>query len=105
MGAQEGPTIYLYVGIFLLACFASLHYYLYLRLRDTGYKKSIFNFLLVDVPVDYLKNQSQVRVVGVACLLSLARPHRWPRALGGWSVQTIRGVSVKRRHRGLSRDD
>ena len=59
IGAQEGPTIYLYVGIFLLACFASLHYYLYLRLRDTGYKKSIFNFLLVDVPVDYLKTRAK----------------------------------------------
>ena len=42
--AQEGPTIYLYVGIFLLACFASLHYYPYSRLRERGYKKSIFNF-------------------------------------------------------------
>jgi len=50
---------FLYFGIFLLAFFAAEHYYLYLRLRDIGYKKSIFNFLLVAVPVDYLRNKTK----------------------------------------------
>jgi hypothetical protein len=52
---QHGARFYLYVGIFLLASFAIIHYYLYLRLRDTGYSKHIFNFLLVEIPVDYLR--------------------------------------------------
>jgi hypothetical protein len=54
MGTQ-GSAFYLYIGVFLLACFVSIHYFLYLRLRDTGYKKHIFNFLLVEIPVDYLR--------------------------------------------------
>jgi len=52
---QHGAIFYLYSGMALLACFAIIHYYLYLRLRDTGYNKNIFNFLLVEVPVDYLR--------------------------------------------------
>jgi hypothetical protein len=50
-----GSNFYLYAGVACLACFAIIHYYLYLRLRDTGYNKSIFDFLLVEVPVDYLR--------------------------------------------------
>jgi hypothetical protein len=52
---QNGAGFYLYSGIALLTCFAIIHYYLYLRLRDTGYNKNIFNFLLVEVPIDYLR--------------------------------------------------
>src|SRR6266481_4518622 len=52
---QNGAGFYLYSGIALLACFAIIHYYLYQRLRDTGYNKNIFTFLLVEVPVDYLR--------------------------------------------------
>ena len=44
---------YLYAGIFFLAWFAILHYYLYLRLRDAGHSKDISNFLPVEIPVDY----------------------------------------------------
>ncbi len=54
-GILNGARPYLYSGIILLACFAIVHYYLYLRLRDTGYHKTIFDFLLVEVPVDYLR--------------------------------------------------
>jgi hypothetical protein len=54
-GSQHGVTLYLYAGIFLLACFAIIHYYLYLRLRDTGYSRHILKFLLVEIPVDYLR--------------------------------------------------
>jgi len=50
---------FLYFGMFVLAFFAAAHYYLYLRLRDIGYKKHIFNFLLVAVPVDYLRNRTK----------------------------------------------
>ena len=49
--AQAKP--YLFAGMSFLASFAILHYYLYLRLRDAGQKKDIFNFLLVEVPIDY----------------------------------------------------
>lgn len=52
---QHGATFYLYSGMFLLACFAIIHYYLYLRLRDAGHNKHILNFLLVEVPLDYLR--------------------------------------------------
>lgn len=54
IGTQPAQ-FYLYAGMFLLACFASTHYYLYLRLRDVGYNKSILNFLLFEVPLDYLR--------------------------------------------------
>jgi hypothetical protein len=54
-GVLNGARPYLYSGIILLACFAIVHYYLYLRLRDTGYHKTIFDFLLVEVPLDYLR--------------------------------------------------
>jgi hypothetical protein len=54
------PTkILLYVGFFLLGGFATLHYFLYLRLRDIGIDKTIFDFLLVAVPVDYLRNRQK----------------------------------------------
>lgn len=52
-----GPKILLYVGIFLLGGCAALHYLLYLRLRDIGINKTIFDFLLVEVPLDYLRNR------------------------------------------------
>ncbi len=77
MGIQQGPTVYLYVGIFLLACFASIHYYLYLRLRDTGYKKSIFNFLLVEIPVDYLRIRAKYGWSAWPAYLV------WPALIGG----------------------
>jgi hypothetical protein len=32
---------------------------LYLRLRDIGIRKHIINFLLVEVPADYLRNRSK----------------------------------------------
>ena len=50
---------FLYSGMLLLAFFAVVHYYLYLRLRDIGYGKHIFNFLLVAIPVDYLRNRAK----------------------------------------------
>ena len=53
--AEVTAIRYLYLGIFLVACFSIIHYVLYMRLRDAGYKKNIFNFLLVEVPADYLK--------------------------------------------------
>jgi hypothetical protein len=49
----------LYAGIFMLGAFAIMHYYLYLRLRDIGIKKTIFDFLLVAVPVEYLRNRAK----------------------------------------------
>ena len=52
-----GTKILLYAGIFLLGGFAALHYFLYLRLRDIGINKNIFDFLLVAVPVGYLRNR------------------------------------------------
>jgi hypothetical protein len=55
----NGASLYLYSGIILLAGFAIIHYYLYMRLRDTGYDKTIFNFLLVEVPVDYLRRRAK----------------------------------------------
>ncbi len=55
IGAPQRAQSYLYAGMFLLASSASTHYYLYLRLRDTGYNKTIFDFLLVEIPVDYLR--------------------------------------------------
>jgi hypothetical protein len=58
-GIPNGASFYLYGGIILLACFAIIHYYLYMRLRDTGYNKTIFNFLLVEVPVDYLRRRAK----------------------------------------------
>ena len=51
--------ILLYVGIFLLGGFAAVHYYLYLRLRDIGINKTIFDFLLVTVPIEYLRNREK----------------------------------------------
>lgn len=60
-GSQHGAIFCLYAGIFLLACFAIIHYYLYMRLRDTGYSKHIFNFLLVEIPVDYLRLRTKYR--------------------------------------------
>jgi len=65
----------MYCGIFLLAGFSITHYYLYLRLRDVGYRKSIFNFLLGEVPVDYLR---------------LSRKHGWPR----WPAYVIWPILV-----------
>src|SRR5260370_38726026 len=56
---QNGAGFYLYSGIALLASFAIIHYYLYLRLRDTGYNKNILNFLLVEVPIDYLRARAK----------------------------------------------
>jgi hypothetical protein len=56
---MQTAKFFLYSGMFLLAFFAAVHYYLYLRLRDIGYKKHIFNFLLVAVPVDYLRNKAK----------------------------------------------
>jgi len=56
-GIHNSASFYLYSGIILLACFAIIHYYLYMRLRDTGYDKTIFNFLLVEVPLDYLRRR------------------------------------------------
>jgi hypothetical protein len=38
-----GTKVLLYAGIFLLAGFAVLHYFLYLRLRDIGINKTMFN--------------------------------------------------------------
>ena len=55
----NGAGFYLYSGIALLASFAIIHYYLYLRLRDTGYNKNILNFLLVEVPIDYLRARAK----------------------------------------------
>ena len=52
---QAEAKRYLYAGMFFLVCFAIIHYYLYLRLRDVGHKKHIFNFLLVEVPTDYMR--------------------------------------------------
>jgi hypothetical protein len=40
---------------FPVGMFGVIHYFLYLRLRDAGHKKHIFNFLLFEVPVDYLR--------------------------------------------------
>jgi len=48
----------LYVGIFLIGFSASIHYYLYLRLRDTGKNYVIFN-LLEEVSKDYLRNRTK----------------------------------------------
>ena len=52
--ATQAKT-YLYAGIFFLASFAILHYYLYLRVRDAGQKKDISNFLLIEIPIAYLR--------------------------------------------------
>lgn len=46
---------YLYVGIFAISCFATIHYYLYLRLEEAGRSKNISRFLLLGIPRDYLK--------------------------------------------------
>ncbi len=56
---MQMAKFFLYSGIFLLAFFAAVYYYLYLRLRDIGYRKHIFNFLLVAIPVDYLRNTAK----------------------------------------------
>jgi hypothetical protein len=56
---MQTAKFFLYSGMFLLAFFAAVHYYFYLRLRDIGYKKHIFNFLLVAGPVDYLRNKAK----------------------------------------------
>jgi len=62
--------VLLYAGIFLLAGFAVLHYFLYLRLRDIGINKTIFDFLLVAVPLDYLRNRkNQGWSVWPVCLM------------------------------------
>ena len=55
LNPEVRAKIFIYCGMSFLAGFSSIHYYLYLRLRDVGYRKSIFNFLLAEVPVDYLR--------------------------------------------------
>jgi hypothetical protein len=54
---MQVAKFFLYSGMFLLAFSAAVHYYLYLRLRDIGYRKHIF--LLIAVPVDYLRNRAK----------------------------------------------
>lgn len=60
-GVHNAAAFYLYSGIILLASFAVIHYYMYMRLRDVGYTKTIFDFLLVEVPVDYLRLRTKYR--------------------------------------------
>jgi hypothetical protein len=79
----QGANAYLYIGMFLLACFGSIHYFLYLRLRDTGYKKHIFNFLVVVVPVDYLRVRAKYGWSPWPAYLV------WPALIGGLVVLTI----------------
>jgi hypothetical protein len=59
-GIHTVAEFYLYGGMFLLGCSAALHYFLYLRLRDTGRNYIIFN-LLWPVLSDYLRITSKQR--------------------------------------------
>ena len=43
-GMQSIARSYLFAGMFLLACFAITHYYLYLRLRDADHKNTYLIF-------------------------------------------------------------
>lgn len=73
--AQAAP--YLYGGVFLLACFAILHYYLYLRLRDAGLRKDISNFLLIEIPFDYWRLRAKHKWSPWPAILV------WPALVGG----------------------
>ena len=49
---------YLYSGVLLLGCSSAIHYFLYLRLRDTGRNYVVFNCLW-PVLADYLGIRSK----------------------------------------------
>ena len=56
---MTAPKVLLYAGILLVGGFAGLHYYLYLRLRDVGINKTLLDYFLVAVPVEYLRNRGK----------------------------------------------
>jgi hypothetical protein len=80
---MQTAKFFLYSGIFLLAFFAAVHYSLYLRLRDIGYRKHIFNLLLVAVPADYLRNRTKYGWSAWRAYLV------WPLLVGGLALFVI----------------
>ena len=58
MPTHTVAEIYLYAGILLLGSSAALHYFLYLRLRDTGRNYIVFDWFWA-VFSDYLRLRSK----------------------------------------------
>jgi hypothetical protein len=56
--SETVTQFYLYAGILLVGCSAAIHYFLYLRLRDTGKKYVAFNLVSVVVS-DYLRERQK----------------------------------------------
>lgn len=58
VGTRAITEFYLYAGVLLLGCSSAIHYFLYLRLRDTGRNYIMFNWLW-PVLADYLGVRSK----------------------------------------------